>query len=122
MPTRPFQNHPNHRPPYVHHQQMGGGQNVPQFRIPSQQQQQPPPIPVNNLQHHQQQLNSIPYVRQPPSYQGPPPPPGPKSNNTSFEGDVAYDPDMVRAMNLSRAQALAQKQNHQQHLIMNIPR
>jgi hypothetical protein len=39
-----------------------------------------------------------------------------------FESDVAYDPDMVRAMNLSRAQALAQKQNHQQHLIMNIPR
>ena len=80
---------------------------------------------MNNLQHHQQQLNSIPYIRQPPSYQGPPPPPQglvPKSNNTSFESDVAYDPDMVRAMNLSRAQALAQKQNHQQHLAMNISR
>ena len=44
------------------------------------------------------------------------------SNNTSFENDVAYDPDMVRAMNLSRAQALAQKQNHQQHLIVNMSR
>ena len=29
---------------------------------------------------------------------------------------------MVRAMNLSRAQALAQKQNHQQHLIVNMSR
>ena len=57
-------------------------------------------------------------LQQPPSYQGPPPPPGPPrgpeggpqpklSNNTSFENDLAYNPDMVWAMNLSRAQALA---------------
>jgi len=158
FPIRPTSNQNHHnpnqnRPPYVHQQQdrppyvqhQGHPhQQVPNFRLPlsshhGHPQGQVPPgppsqqIPMNNLQHHQQQLNSIPYIRQPPSYQGPPPPPGPPvgpgggpqpklSNNTSFENDVAYDPDMVRAMNLSRAQALAQKQNHQQHLIVNMSR
>ena len=71
--------------------------------------------------------------RQPPTYQGPPPPPGPPrgpeggpqqklSNNTCFENDLAYNPDMVWAMNVSRAQALAKKQNHQHYLIDNMSR
>lgn len=57
----------------------------------------------------------------PPVYQGPPPPPPPNGaapilppqaihHRTSYESVPGYDPDMIRAINLSRAEALTQKQ------------
>lgn len=53
----------------------------------------------------------------PPVYQGPPPPPpgaAPVLSRTSYESVPGYDPDMIRAINLSRAEALTQKQQQQQ--------
>ncbi len=73
-----------------------------------------PPAQLQNQGHMQRphfRIPSIqpqmPHYRQPPSYQGPPPPPLPP---TEVPG---YDPDIIRAMNLSRAEALAQKQAYQ---------
>ena len=90
---------------YHHHQQ------------PYQQQQQ---FPV----HHQQRVpQQFQHQRlPPPSYHGPPsvpptlPPPNMPPMMPRFEIDVpGYDPEVVRAINLSRAQALMSQQNHGHH-------
>ena len=94
--------------------------------------QAPNRVPPHHYQGYNPQpsshYGSMPYVRQPPSYQGPPPPPPPSVGALNgvrppirgLENEEPhYDPNMIRAMNLSRAEALAQKQAP---LMMSLPR